>query len=161
MLDTLARRNRLTLEVVLLLALAAARASAQPRIDVATRDALRWSDPHAADVLSNWMVVAAVATPCLRDRHRSCVEREALRVVAAAALAEAAKVLVQRERPDGSGDVSFYSMHTSIACAAVLSSRTWALCPAVGYLRIAADKHWLTDVAAGAGAGALMLRITF
>src|SRR4029079_9339832 len=118
MLDTLPRRNRLTLEVIFLLALAAPRASAQPRIDVATRDALRWSDPHAADVLSNWMVVAAVATPCLRDRHRSCVEREALRVVAAAALAEAAKVLVQRERPDGSGDVRVYFLRHSNSVAA-------------------------------------------
>jgi membrane-associated phospholipid phosphatase len=145
-----------------LLALAAAvPADAQPRIDLSTRDALAWSHPHAADVLSTWTVVAAVATPCLQNRHWSCVRREGGRVAAAAGLAVFVKLLVQRERPDGSGDDSFYSMHTSIACAASLGLKTWPLCPAVGYLRIAADKHWLTDVGTGAGVGVGLVKVRF
>jgi membrane-associated phospholipid phosphatase len=68
-------------------------------------------------------------------------------------------------------NVSFYSGHTSFAFALAVSSGTvasmrgyrlaplvWAgglvAAATVGYLRVAADKHYLTDVLAGAAAGA-------
>jgi len=67
-------------------------------------------------------------------------------------------------------NVSFYSSHSSFAFALAVSSgtiasmRRYRLAPAVwaaglvaaasvGYLRIAADKHYLTDVLVGAGMG--------
>jgi len=67
---------------------------------------------------------------------------------------------------------SFYSGHTSAAFAVAVSLATraslrgdrdawvaWAaglpLAAATGYLRIAADRHYLSDVLAGAGAGTL------
>jgi membrane-associated phospholipid phosphatase len=67
-------------------------------------------------------------------------------------------------------DVSFYSGHTSLAFALVASSATvgqmrgyrdaWVIWPAgiaaasaIGYLRIAADKHYLSDVVTGAVMG--------
>jgi membrane-associated phospholipid phosphatase len=95
---------------------------------------------------------------------------------------QAVKVVVARERPGarardgtrGSSDehASFYSGHTSSAFAVAVSLATcaslrgdreawvlWAaglpLAAATGYLRMAADRHYLSDVLAGAGAGAL------
>jgi membrane-associated phospholipid phosphatase len=94
------------------------------------------------------------------------------------------KFLVGRERPfahaggaslaDAGADrnLSFYSGHTSFTTAVAVStatcaslrgsSRAWAvwatglsLAAATGYMRIAADRHYLSDVVAGAGAGAL------
>ncbi len=73
-------------------------------------------------------------------------------------------------RPDPDDNLSFYSSHTSVAFAAVCAAGTvsslrgyrsapwvWGVglsaAAAVGYLRIAADKHYLTDVLAGAALG--------
>jgi membrane-associated phospholipid phosphatase len=73
--------------------------------------------------------------------------------------------------PDPDDDLSFYSGHTSTAFALATAAATvshlrgyrstpWVLggglgvATVVGYLRIAADKHYLTDVLTGAAAGA-------
>ncbi len=75
------------------------------------------------------------------------------------------KYSVKRERPDGSDALSFPSAHTMFAFqgAAFIHQRygfTYAI-PAylgaafVGYSRIEADKHYLSDVLAGAAIGGL------
>lgn len=103
----------------------------------------------------------------------------------AAALNTGVKYLAGRERPypyygrqpfyDDQRDrnLSFYSGHTSMAFAFATSAGTvyllrgypdapWvlggglALAAFTGYLRIAADKHWFTDVLAGAAVGSLV-----
>ncbi len=88
-----------------------------------------------------------------------------------------------RQRPDahyssagstsGDDNTSFYSAHTSIAFSLAVSSGTiatmrgyryapliWgsglAIAATTGYLRIAADKHYLTDVIAGSVIGSAM-----
>jgi len=65
------------------------------------------------------------------------------------------KSLVHRERPDGSDNRSFYSGHT--AWAFVSSGWKWEigipLAIGTGYGRAAANRHYWTDIAAGAGAG--------
>jgi membrane-associated phospholipid phosphatase len=95
------------------------------------------------------------------------------------------KLAVARERPyafqatPGStqftveDDVSFWSGHTSlvfslaVAAGSVASLRGYSLAPeiwatglglafATGYLRIAADKHWTTDVMTGAAVGSIL-----
>lgn len=137
------------------LVLLAVPAFAQPRIDTAARHALKWHDTQAADGWSNVAVTAAVASPCLLDRHWDCLKNEALRVGTATLGAVVAKFLLPRTRPDGSDEKSFFSQHTSIACAATLRTKVWALCPAVGILRVDADKHWATDVIAGSLVGGL------
>jgi membrane-associated phospholipid phosphatase len=92
----------------------------------------------------------------------------------AADLNAVAKGAVGRARPSSAqGDPtgrSFYSSHTSRAFALAVATATvatmrgrkgakwlWigglALASGVGYLRLASDSHWLTDVAAGAVAG--------
>lgn len=145
------RRGLLAAALLLSLAVPAA---AQ---DGAIRDALRWhAQEHAADLISTALVAAAIAAPCLIDRSVACVEHEAVRVGLAVGVGSLVKRVVHRPRPDGSDNKSYYSLHTSITCAATLRTAAWALCPAVGYLRIAADKHWASDVGSGAAIGALL-----
>ncbi len=90
-----------------------------------------------------------------------------------------AKDAVARRRPSaslsarGAADESFYSGHTSLAFAVAAGAGTvstlrgypsapwvWgggmALAAGVGYLRVAGDAHWTTDVVAGAAAGGLV-----
>lgn len=145
---------------MLLWLLLTATAFGQSRIDTGTRAALKWPNTHAADVLSTWLVIGALAEPCvLEDRSWDCAKHEGIRVGIAAGLAEITKLIIHRERPDGSENVSFYSMHTSLTCAAIVRYKAWEACPAVAYLRIAADKHWLTDVATGAGVGIVVAKV--
>jgi membrane-associated phospholipid phosphatase len=84
-----------------------------------------------------------------------------------------------RRRPEasltarGAADESFYSGHTSVSFALAVGAGTiaslrgypsapwvWgtgiALASGVGYLRVAGDAHWATDVLAGAAAGGLV-----
>lgn len=75
---------------------------------------------------------------------------------------------VSRERPDLSDNHSFPSGHTALAFAGAELTRqfygpwwgTGAYCVAsfTGFLRIRNRRHWLTDVAAGAGTGILAAR---
>ncbi len=123
--------------------------------------------------------VAAAADHRFHDAPANAlvvVEATALAV----ALDDAVKLLVARQRPyahfhdsgalappDTDENLSFYSGHTNLAFAvavasgAVASMRGYRLAPVVwatslpmaavtGYLRIAADKHYLTDVLTGA-----------
>lgn len=78
------------------------------------------------------------------------------------------------ERPDGSGTNSFPSGHTATAFMGAEFLRQeykdvskwygiagYAVATCTGFFRMANDKHWLTDVAAGAGIGILSTRIAY
>lgn len=79
------------------------------------------------------------------------------------------KKIIHRDRPcieEGCGidnpHYSFYSLHTALPFTALGGPRLAIVLPfavSTGGLRIAANKHWLTDVLAGAGVGALTSRI--
>lgn len=72
------------------------------------------------------------------------------------------KGLTNRERPDGSDRQSFYSQHTALAFSTLGGPRTsisLSLAVGTGAGRVAANKHWLTDVLAGAAVGAITSRI--
>ncbi len=170
---------------------------AVPAIDESTRRAWRWSEPERAAHLSDLLdfvvlpvaVIGADALLASRDGRLANVPDDALVIVqaavAAAALNQAVKFAVGRERPfvhardaderrasrDPDDNLSFYSGHTSLAFGLVAAAATtasmrryrdaWTVWPvglaaaaSIGYLRIAADKHWLTDVATGAAVGA-------
>ena len=73
----------------------------------------------------------------------------------------AVKNMVSRDRPDHSNRFSFYSGHTSNAFAAAGWRYEVGIPIAIGtgYLRAAANKHYLTDVAVGAAAGLLASRV--
>lgn len=88
-----------------------------------------------------------------RPRALGC---QALRVGLVVAIAEVTKRLVHRTRPDGSDRLSFFSEHTALAAV----STPWMLrvsipmAGATGYGRMAANRHWPTDVLTGAAVGA-------
>ncbi len=77
----------------------------------------------------------------------------------------ALKYAIDKTRPDGSDDNSFPSGHTSVTfqAASFIHRRyglayglpAYALATYTGYTRIQADKHYLTDVLAGATIGLL------
>lgn len=136
------------------------------------RGARLWSD-----ALVNWVMpgaaLLATGAAAWRDGRPRTLLEDAIVVAEAAAIAAdlnaASKDLVGRARPGG-GPRSFYSSHTSRAFALATALATvstlrgrdeapwlWAggltLATGVGYLRVAGDAHWLTDVAAGAAIG--------
>ncbi len=126
----------------------------------------------------------AVADLVLSGGDARRAGEDALVALEAIALAEVAtqvaKYAVGRRRPsawaagaraDRDDDLSFFSAHASSAFAAagafgtlahLRGYRGWPIvyaagfagAAAVGYFRVAADKHWLTDVGAGALVGA-------
>ncbi len=88
-----------------------------------------------------------------RKRALSCA---AMRVGITVAATEIVKRVVHRTRPDGSDDRSFWSGHsaTSMAMAGWDYRVGIPLSISTGYLRVAAKRHYWSDVAAGFGAGA-------
>lgn len=78
-------------------------------------------------------------------------------------LTEVLKQVVHKERPDKSDNKSFPSGHTSVAfsSAAFIQKRygwkwgvpAWVAASYVGYSRVQADKHFTSDVLAGAALG--------
>lgn len=84
------------------------------------------------------------------------------------------KYTIRELRPDGSSRNSFPSGHTATAFmgAELLRSEFWETSPwigvagyslaaTIGFMRIYNDRHWTTDVLAGAGIGILSVRIAY
>lgn len=84
------------------------------------------------------------------------------------------KKLAGVERPDGSEDNSFPSGHTATAFASAefmyqeykdvsvwYGVAGYVVATGTGLLRIYNDRHWLTDVAAGAGIGILSTKVAY
>lgn len=132
----------------------------------------------AADVASWVSVAAAVAldahatwnTHCQGswDACEGALVRSGLRLGVTYGAVFLIKKLVHRERPCGIACglddryASFYSAHTALAFSTLGGPRLAVSLPlaiGTGSLRIAAGKHYLTDVLAGAAVGALTSRI--
>lgn len=84
------------------------------------------------------------------------------------------KSLAKEERPDGSTDNSFPSGHTATAFAGAefmwqeykdvsvwYGVAGYVVAAGTGFLRIYNDRHWLTDVATGAGIGILSTKVAY
>ncbi len=166
-------------------------------VDRGIRDALRWSNTDAANVLSGafGFVVAPVTAfglGALAANHDGRIKDwpyDAMVVfesaVIAADLNQGIKLLVGRERPyihvlpasqkpvDSEDNLSFYSGHTTLAFSLAVSAGTiasmrgyryapliWATGLSIGvgtgYLRIAGDRHYFTDVLGGAIMGSIV-----
>jgi len=89
-------------------------------------------------------------------------------------LTTATKDLTHVERPDGSNDLSFPSGHTSFSFVMAevvhqefkeksvwISVAGYSVATTVGAMRILNNKHWLSDVVAGAGFGILSAKLTY
>ena len=84
------------------------------------------------------------------------------------------KRVAAEQRPDGSNNFSFPSGHTANAFAGAEFLRQeykdispwygiagYAAAAATGYLRISNNKHWMGDVAAGAGIGIMSTKLAY
>ena len=146
-----------------------------------TAAAATTSDVMVLTVPAGVLIYDALASKVTNDFHPFAEDALVIveSVAVAGALTQAAKFLAARQRPyavygpgTGSRDdhLSFWSSHASIAFSAAAAGGTVAMfrgytgwpwvygaglagAAATGYFRIAADKHWLTDVLAGAAAG--------
>lgn len=152
------RRTRLSL--ILSLVLLAGPAAAQD-------NGLAWplSDRHTAAVVSDWLVAgqlgAAVVSGLRSADRKQALSCLSYRVGVTVGVAELVKRTVHRTRPDESDRMSFYSEHTALATVA----SGWRFQVSVpiaigaGYLRVAANKHFPSDVAVGALAGYLARKV--
>lgn len=132
-------------------------------VDDLGKETIRWEDTELASRISDYQL-AALAIGSTASM-RSWEKRGAVIGAAAGqfALNYVVKRAVARERPDGSDRESFYSGHTSTAAVfagAVCLEHQAIPCAlgigaalGVGYLRVAANRHWLTDVSVGFGVG--------
>ena len=94
--------------------------------------------------------------------------------IALGAIVNAIKYTVQEPRPDGSTNNSFPSGHTATTFMGAelvrieygeeypwLSVGAYTIATTVGVLRVYNERHWFTDVFAGAGVGLLSARIGY
>lgn len=127
---------------------------------------LAWpSHRDLADYVSTFMVAGNIAGDSWASWKSADPQRaftcQAVRTGITIGAAELVKHVVHRTRPDGSDRMSFYSEHTALA---VVSSG-WRfqigvpIAIGAGYLRIAADRHFPSDVAVGAVAGFLARKV--
>jgi membrane-associated phospholipid phosphatase len=121
---------------------------------------LKWaSHRKLADTISTGAVGAQIAGQALTNWNGEHRKHDMLVQGCATGLsilaAELTKQVVHRTRPDGSNDRSFFSEHTAIATA----NAGWNLRISIpisvgtGYGRMAANKHFATDVLTGAAVG--------
>jgi len=130
------------------------------------------NERHWADVASWGTVLAAVALDTKAswdrpDRGRAFA-LQGVRLGVNYGAVFLVKALVHRERPcapscgSDNPDYSFYSAHTALAFQTIGGPKlaiSLPLAVSTGGLRVAAGKHWLTDVLVGAGAGLLTSQI--
>lgn len=154
------------LAIAIAVLLSAAQASADPRWQLPTR-----SERQAAN-LASWGSALTLVSIDTMHAFRSQEPRRALlkegeRLGATYAAVFLAKALVHRARPcaplcgSDNPNFSFFSGHTAVAFQAIGGARltlTVPLAGSTGALRVAAGKHWPSDVLAGAVVGAAASR---
>lgn len=109
-----------------------------------------------------------------KNQYRDKVAIYVLATIINGILVYPVKELIHRQRPDDSNFRSFPSGHTSNAFVGaeffrkeynhiipVLSGAGYLTATATGYLRIHNNKHWFSDIVAGAGIGILSTRLTY
>lgn len=121
------------------------------------------SQQHTAAVVSDWLVAGQIGVDTvhslLSENKKQALGCQAFRVGLTVAAAEATKRLVHRQRPDGSDFNSFYSEHSAIAMVSSGWRFQYSVAIGTGYLRVAAHKHYISDVLTGFGAGYLARRV--
>ncbi len=159
--------NRVLMSILLAITLPSMAAAQSTAFDRMTPPLPTHGERVAADVASYATLATVMALDFKaswedRNNRAHAVQMFAVRAFVTWGWAEIAKGLAARTRPDGSDAKSFYSQHTAHAFSTLGGPRvSFAIPLAVGTggLRIAASKHYLTDVLVGAGVGALTSRI--
>ncbi len=98
----------------------------------------------------------------------------ALSLLLTQAVTTGLKVNIDKERPNGMNNESFPSGHTSLAFASatvffeefkntepLLAYSGYAFAVTTGYLRIAKNKHWLSDVILGSAIGTVVTKLVY
>jgi len=175
---TILRSTGVMVATVLLCLVLAPAALAQPvALDRVAAPFPTAAERRAADVVS-WGTVLTSLTIDGTHTWQSCrAERDAcqrtlalagVRALTTFGATTALKALIRRRRPCAPScgadnpDYSFPSGHTAWAFAAMGGGRVSVMLPLAigsGGLRVAAGKHYLTDVLAGAGIGLAVSRI--
>jgi membrane-associated phospholipid phosphatase len=118
-----------------------------------------WSNVQLANILSDLTLGASLGVDTWDSFHcadrKHCFIKQAERTGVNLAAAQLVKMVIHRERPDGSDNMSFYSEHTALTAMGPRLVFTLPLTFSTGYLRMAANKHYFTDVVVGAGVGLL------
>lgn len=133
-------------------------AIAQPtRLDPTS---LAWSNTRDANILSNVTVGISIGLDTIDswrspDRKRAFI-KQGERTVIILVATELTKRLTHRTRPDDSDNLSFFSEHTEFASVNKRWQISIPLMTSTGYLRMAANKHYLTDVVVGGVVGSLV-----
>lgn len=152
------------------------------KINFDTRDEIREDHPTFRTSIDNYSQfapgAAVFALQALGIKGESSVKKElivyAMSIGISTAIVLPAKGLTHQERPDGSNNQSFPSGHTALAFASAefLRREYWNVSPWIGIagyavatgtgiLRMYNNKHWLGDVAAGAGVGILSTTLSY
>lgn len=160
------------MKTLLLILLCAVPAGAQTPVDRWAPSLPTKAERTTADIASWGTVLADVVLDARASwqspRRLRAFELQGARVAVTYGAVFIAKQLVHRMRPcalDCGLDnprFSFYSAHTALAFSTLGGPRLSVSLPlavSTGGLRVAAGKHWLTDVLTGAAAGALTSRI--
>lgn len=113
------------------------------------------------------LVLKAAGVPS-RSSWGKMLTADAFTIALVTAVTRAIKPIAKEERPDGSNNHSFPSGHTATAfmCATMLQKEYGHLSPWVGFggytvatgigvMRMMNNKHWMSDILAGAGMGIL------
>jgi len=158
--------------VFIVLAVVTARADdkhfefVQP-VDDYVQSKLVWDDTRTAGILSDWTLYAMIVWPIVEATNGNQVLKRTATLGfshgVVSLLTQQAKNEADRTRPNGNGDKSFFSGHTSAAftgaaflCATESNTKCGVglgLAATTGYLRMAADKHWFSDVLVSALVG--------
>jgi len=118
-----------------------------------------WSNTNAANIASYIPVAASIVYDSYKsyksqDRKHAFL-MQGIRTGSNLGAAELIKLVVHRIRPDLSDNKSFPSEHTELSAMGTSIAVSIPLAAGTGYLRMAANKHFLTDTIAGLGIGFL------
>lgn len=152
------------------------------RLDYSTKDELQEDHPLFANHLDNYLQFAPMAAVYglnlagVKGKH-NIADQTALYVLSFGIMGvstTAGKKIFGRERPDGADHSSFPSGHTAnaFASAEFLNQEYRDVSPWIGYagytvaaatgvLRMYNNKHWLSDIVAGAGVGIASTKIAY
>jgi membrane-associated phospholipid phosphatase len=152
------------------------------KLDFTTRNELQEDHGQFANHADNFLqylpgaAVYGLNLAGIKGKH-SLIDATGIYVmtgVIAGISAESVKILTNRQRPDGSNHFSFPSGHTTTAFASaeflkqeykdvspLYGLAGYAVATGTGILRLYNNKHWVSDVVAGAGFGIASTKLAY